>query len=240
MEYPGGPFKPTRDFDWWDITPGAPISRPTVFLENIEDTDPNAVIGGGELNRDTAAVLHEELAPELTVFAYGKNSPAFAAAGFPSESSILSGLFLEMMRGRNAEPRVEIFDPDFWDRQGKITGSGTFQEIKNIFYLANLKQFDEVVIVTILLHLARVVAMVTKHLADPEFAGLREKVRFEVSELVLLRKNPQAYAERAWKIYGSQSYVRNLKREVNALENMYKGVTQTIQPGFSSLAGNKP
>ncbi len=229
MEYPGGPFKPTRDFDNWVLGGDPSTARPDVLAEKNDD-DENSVIGGGELNLAAGLALYAELDPVAIVFAYGDNSPALAAKGFPSESSVVSQIFLETANKKFGEtPNVLVFDAGFWDTKGKA--SGTFNEIRNILRLANHLEANEVVIVTILVHMTRAIAMLEKHLRDPEFTTLRSKVRFEVTESVLLRVNPADYAERAWEIFGSKSYHRNLQRETNGLAALMKGTTQTNQPG---------
>jgi hypothetical protein len=220
----------------WVLGGDPNTARPDVLAEKNDD-DPNSVIGGGELNLAAGMMLYDELNPQAIVFAYGDNSPALAAKGFPSESSVVSQIFVEKIKERWDEtPNVIVFDSDDWKTEGKA--SGTFNEIRNILRLATRENVDEVVIVTILLHMTRAAGMLEQHLRDPGFTALRKKVRFEVTETVLLRTDPDNYAERIWEIFGSQSYLRNLQREANGLVALRKGTTQTNKPGVV-LTGTK-
>jgi len=224
MAYPGGPWVLTKDFEIWKLTERSSV------LTDPDDSNENCVIGGGELNLAAGVVLYKELNPELTVFAYGDNAPHVGeGSDRPSESNVMNDLFTEIVeRETGTVPRAQVFV----QTPGKVRGkaSGTFKEIKNILRLAQQDEFDEVVLVTVLVHVNRALGMAAKHLEDPEFAGLRGKIRFEVTEGVLLRADPQSYAERVWAIFNSRAFIRNLQRETNGLTALRKGVTQTTQP----------
>lgn len=225
---PEEPLKPTMDYDHWDITPGGK-GRSLVFMGKNEE-DPDCVLGGGELNLAAGLVLYEELNPEYVVFAYGKNSPSFEEAGYPTESHVVSTIFRKMVKKRTGGiAPVIVFNADFWQAHGKETGSGTFNELRNIFLLANLFELDEVIIVSIHVHMTRALGMLARQLQDPEFSGLRKKVRYETSEAVLLRADTEKYAERLLDLFGSQAWVRNSGREFAGLQAMYRGFTQTTQ-----------
>jgi hypothetical protein len=223
MNSPGGSWALTKDFDIWDITPG--VLRPEV-LPPKNDDDPNSVIGGGELNLAAAVALYEYFNPYLTVFAYGNRSPYLLQRNYPSESEIMTHLFQGIIRERlGVNPRVDIFD----EAARQVEGSGTFREVRNILELALTKNFDEVVLVTVLVHMTRVLGMVAKHLQTPGLGNLRGKIQPEVSECVLMRFEPAQYANRVWELVSSKSYITNLRREAAALEAMRSGVTQTTQ-----------
>lgn len=222
MAYPDGPWAVTKDTDVWIL--GA--KRPEVITTGSDD-DPNTVIGGGELQLAAASILHRELNPLLTVFAYGNRSPYLKERGYPSESAVMTRLFQEMMRGRfGEEPLVNVFNEDEWNTEG----SSSFQEVHNLLTLGKAIGADEVVLLTIMVHMNRVLVMAAKHLNDdPVLRDMRSKLRFEVTESVLMRADPENYAERALAIFGSQAFLRNLERELNGSRAMYRGVTQTHQ-----------
>lgn len=179
MQYAGGPWAATRDLDIWKLG----VMRPDVLTEQNDD-DPNSVIGGGELQLAAASVLYAELDPTLTVFAYGNRSPYLLEHGYPTESSVVSGLFRKiMLKETGKEPRVDIFNEEAWN----VKGSSSYQEVHNMLTLGKTMSVDEVIFLTVLVHMNRVLVMVAKHLRDnPDFAALRNKVRFEVTESVLL------------------------------------------------------
>lgn len=214
---------PTEDFDWWKLG----TKRPDVITVP-PDTDENCVIGGGQLNLAAAEQLYMELGPEEVVFAYGNRSEYLALHGYESESESMSAEFRKIMTARGITPRIDVFDEKEWD----TTGSSSYQEVHNILVRALALGMDEVIFLTVMVHMNRVMVMVVKHLnEDPEFVSLRGKVRFEVAESVLLRTDAKHYAERVLAIFGSQAYLRNLERELNGSRAMYKGVTQITQPG---------
>ena len=231
MEYPGGPFKPTRDFDNWDLQAPPETARPEVLAEK-NDEDPNSVIGGGELNIAAAQILYEELKPACIVFAYGDNGPALQRKGFAGESEVMTNLFIEAMgTWRFNKNRARVWDGNFWKTEGKA--SGTFNELRNIFRLAELMEYTEVVIVTIMDHMTRVGGMLAKHFMTDELAYWKSRTRLEVTESILLRADPKLFSDRIWEIFGSQSHIRELQRQVNGLTALRKGVTQTNQHGVT-------
>lgn len=217
-------------FDRWDIVPGG-AGRTSVFLPH-DDDDPNEVIGGGELNFAATKALYLERyyktteVPDCTVFAFGNRSPYLAEHRYPSESEIMTATFVQEIKSETGHfPGVEVFKEERW----KVEGSGTFQEVRNILEFALQENFDEVIMVSILLHMARIMPMMEKHLRDPRYTDLRDRIRPEVSEFVLMRAQPAHYTCDIWDIFGSQSYIRNLKREASALERLREGITQTTQ-----------
>jgi len=234
MEYPNGPFKPTRDFDIWDLSAAPELARPEILAEK-NDADPNSVIGGGELNIAAAEVLYAELNPAYTVFAYGDNSPALQKKGFPTESAVMSALFREAMEAKDQFPCVIEWDGNFWKTDGKA--SGTFNELRNIFRLAEYYSVDQVVILTIQDHMTRAGGMLAKHFMTPELEYWKGHTRFETSETVLLRSDPDKFSDRIWDMFASQSHIRELQRQVNGLTALWKGVTQTNQAGVVTGAG---
>jgi hypothetical protein len=221
MKYPGGPWTITRDLDVWVLG----VKRPIVLSEQ-NDENPNSVIGGGQLQIAAAICISIETDPDLVVFAYGNRSP-YLGKDYPSESHVMSDAFKKEMHqlGRTSPP-VEVFNEERW---GTDKSSGTYQEVHNMLTLANRMGVDEVVFLTVQVHMNRVLGMIAKHLKDPEFESLRNKWRFEITESVLLRCNAAKYAGRINMMFGSQSFVRNLGREHKGLEAMYNGVTQTKQ-----------
>ena len=226
-----GPWVSTEDFDWWKLG----VSRPNVITVP-PDTDENCVIGGGKLQIDAAKALYRELQPVMTVFAYGNRSPYLKAHDYPSESEVMTGDFVnEVTEEMGIPPCVDTFDEDEWN----AAGSSSYQEVHNLLSLALRLGVDEVVFLTIQVHMNRVLVMLTKHLKDPAFASLRTKVRFEITESVLLRTDAEKYAERVLAIFGSQAFLRNLERELNGSRAMYAGVTQTKQVAQAAEAPSK-
>lgn len=230
MEYPGGPWRPTGDYEHWNLKVPPEQSRSAV-VESTDDENENCVLGGGTLNFDAAVELYSELRPELVVFGYGIPSPAFLKAGYPSESETTSGLFRDAIKDMLGYiPPVEVFDPESWKNKIQNTGSGTFNEVRHMLIRADEGGFDEIVFVTLLLHLSRAMKMVAKRLEEPELSHMTGKARYEASEIVLMRANPQKYNERIWAIHRSKAYVRELMRQADAAKNMtWGGITQTTQ-----------
>ena len=218
MEYPGGPWRVTDNFDIWDIASGK--SRPDI-IQSKNDDDPNSIIGGGKLNLTAGAILYRDNNPALTVFAYGKTPPRPGHPEYPSECKVMTQQFLEMM-GQEQPVRVKIFDPN-----NNVSGSGTFQELKNILVLASEMEADKIIIVSVLTHMGRIAGMLANHLLDPTFRSLRTRIYPEVSEFVIMRAMPTMHEE-AWEIFGSKSMYRNLLRDAKGLEALFSGITQSI------------
>ncbi len=217
-----GPLRPTRIYDYWDITtPGA--LRPEVLPKRVVG-GPNWVIGGGEWNLGAAIELYPDLKPAVTVFAYGNRSPYLTERGYPSESQIMTDLFADAVSARFEEtPYTDIFNEAAWN----TAGSGTFQEVRNMLVMGQREECDEIVFLTVSVHMTRVAFFIAQHLREDGLAHLAPRIRLETSESVLLRYRPE-YASEIFEMFRSPEYSENLRREQNAIANfLAKGVTQT-------------
>ncbi len=214
--YANGPWEPTGDLEVCDEKfAHLPICVP----EN--DDHPNSIIGGGQLNILAAAELWRQLDPAIVVFAYGNRSLHLQEYGFPSESEIMGEYFAKLIGDPAAASRlVDVFDEKEWN----VGGAGTLQELHNIFSLARKRDIQNVTIVTVAVHAARVAFMVRGY--SGEFGDL--KISIAVSEYVLLRANPEKYADRVKRIFASQSYIRNYEREISGMNALLAGTYKPI------------
>jgi len=168
-----------------------------------DDENPHCLIGGGELNLLAGIQLHKRGFGDIVVCAYGDRSDYLKSIDAPSESMIVSDLFLKYCP--NALIRV-------WTKEMSMPGpSNTNRELQNIFELAVKEKIDAVAIVTIDLHMPRTLVMAQRHLAKHKFRRL--DARFFVSEQVLAEADPKTYGQRRETLRRSKAMARNWARE---------------------------
>jgi len=218
-----GIWIPGGDFEIWPLGPNG--GRSIVRQDSVDDNDPNAVIGMGELTLEAAVAIYPHVNPDSVAIAYGDSSPSLKLDGHPSENEVMSEYFEE----RHPKARLEIFDPVEWKSGG--SASGTYHEVANLLRLMQRDAIDEVFIVHRKVHL-RAMELTTLRLQEPEFQDLAKRIRIQSGsvESILTKSDPDKFWKRIWNIEDSKAYTRSLLREGNWLYNFIKkGSTQVVQ-----------
>jgi len=168
-----------------------------------DDENPCCLVGGGELNLLAGIQLHKSGLGNIIVCAYGDRSEYLKSIDAPSESMVMSDLFLKYCP--NAPVKV-------WTKGMSMPGpSNTNRELQNIFELAVEEEIDKVAVVTIDLHMPRTLVIAQRHLAKREFQRLN--ARFFISEQVLVEADPKTYNVRRETLRRSKAMERNWARE---------------------------
>lgn len=223
-----GPWAPSGDFERWPL--GKNGGRSIVREASVDDEDPNAVIGLGELTLEAALIHYPRVRPDAVAIAYGDSSPSLQLAGHPSESEVMSSLFQQRLPG----VKLEVWDPIAWNSNGKL--SGTYNEAANLLRLMKRDGFDEMCLLHREAHL-RAATLTMMRLQEPEFADLAAKIRTiqmaTVEEVVL--RDVKKYGSRIKNIRESKAYRRFLLREGSWWYNFTtKGVSQIVQKPVES------
>jgi uncharacterized SAM-binding protein YcdF (DUF218 family) len=169
-----------------------------------DDDNPYSMVGGGELNLLAGMELFRRSgdASTVVVCAYGNRGQYLRSIEAPSESVIMSKRFLDEF----PLARLEIWKED----RTSPAPANTTAELENIFSLAVEEGVATVHVVTIDLHMPRVLVLAQRHLADKRFGHLH--TRFHVSEQVLIDTNPTLVPRRE-RLRKSKSFARNWQRE---------------------------
>lgn len=182
-----------------------------------DDENPNCLVGGGELNLQAGLELYREDA-KIVVCAYSWQAKYLREVGAPSESQIMSAMFLERARGINLpEPIIQIWDENVLYE----LPSNTNRELQNIFELAVSGGFSRVALLTVAVHLPRTMLFTRKHLEHPAFQGL--KVGFFSAEQVLLGANAEFYAPRIMSLRRSKAFQRSAVKELKGIQDFLTG-----------------
>lgn len=191
----------------------------------VDDTNPNCIIGGGELNLLAGLELYRRYGAKMVVCAYGDRSDYLKSIDAPSESMVMSDKFapLAVYMGL-PEPQIGV-----WTKDMTAPGrSNTDRELLNILELALRYDLTTIAVVTVSVHFCRSLVYSRNHLAKPEFGCLA--VEFFASESVLMEANPGLYGPRIQKMMGSLAYQRNLAREVYGINRILDGTYYTASP----------
>ena len=208
----------------WCLTEDLEICSPTgahlVERIQVDDKNPHCVVGGGELNLLAGVELQRKMKSGASVWVcgYTNRAPYLVEQNAPSESEIMSEILKQTLEKEELPlPKIEVWGPD----RALEGRSNTQQELKNIFGLALAQGINEVMVITITVHLPRTISFAKDHLTqESNFQCLQ--VNFLASEQVLVEINPQLYARRVLDLYSSQAFLRSSfyeGRGVNAFLN---------------------
>jgi hypothetical protein len=172
-----------------------------------DDENKDCLVGGGELNILAGIQLHKGGFGNIIVCAYADRAEYLKSVNAPSESMVMSELF----RGYCPDALIKV-----WTKQMSVPGpSNTNRELQNIFELAIKEKVSTVAIVTVDIHMPRVLVLAQRHLAKHEFQCL--DVRFFVSEQVLVEAGPEIYNQRCEALRCSKATARNWTREQSGI-----------------------
>lgn len=210
-----GPWVLTEDLEVLAENGGHSIIRLPV-----DESNPNCVVGGGELNLAAGLELYHEHEPKLVVCAYGHRARYLVEADAPTESEVMStrlALFCKVRTQTEPEMVVWLKDKDV------PVPSNTKVELLNILRLASDRECLSVGIVTVTVHLQRAILFMRRHFASEEFSHKHIEVEFFASEQVLTRVNPEAYAPRVLYLFSSEAFRRNALRELSGVNDFLAG-----------------
>lgn len=192
----------------------------------VDDTHPNCLVGGAQMNLEAGKALILQHAPQVVVCAYGDRSKYLKDIGGPSESQVMTEALRTILVGADLprKPELVIWDP----ARSKGFASNTRQEILNIFDLAIELGLTRIGFVTVGVHVPRTATFITKHISTfPEYQHL-SPVLFE-SEEALLGSSKQ-WKPRVDVLRKSQAFSRNLANEFKgtlaALTGKYNAVKE--------------
>jgi len=177
-----------------------------------DDENPHCMVGGGELNFLAGMELYRRHNPSIVVCAYGHRAEYLSAINAPSESNIMGNMFQKNF------PKATI---EVWPENRPMTKMpNTNLELRNIFELAKQQDIKRVDIVTIDLHMPRVLIMGQRHLSGPDFIGLN--VKYHVSEQILKELDPTVYGPRREALRTSKSFQRTWGLEQSGISKILK------------------
>lgn len=185
-----------------------------------DDENPNCLVGGGELNLHAGLALYQLEGSRIVVCAYGNRSAYLREAEAPLESVVMSKIFKD---------RAPLTQTSVWSEDDPTRfPSNSDRELQNIFEFAvSSRDFSRVrvAVLTVAVHLPRVMLFSKKHLEAPEFENLR--VSFFSAEQVFLETNPML-APRILALWSSKAFQRTAERELRGVRNFEAGNYRAI------------
>jgi DUF218 domain len=204
-QYEGGPWVLTEDLEVCN----ANSAHLPVRVE-ADDTNPFCMVGGGLMNLHAGQILVAKYRPKLVVCAHGDRSGYLKSVDGPSES--------EVMCDRIIAPNSSIV---VWpSERSHPAPSNTRQELLNVFELAYERDFKNVMIVTVGVHVPRTATYIAKFLSGGGYSDLSVRV-FE-SEEVLLTANPTDFGPRVDALRASKAFGRTWEREANGISKIVR------------------
>jgi len=214
---PGSLWDTTEDIEICDDR-GAHL----IVRQPVDDTNQNCLIGGGKLNVEAGFEYYKNYGYhglDFVVCAYGDRARYIKEIpGSPSESEVMSEQLEAMCKTQKVPlPKIET-----WGRDRSVDGpSNTLKEVQNIFELAVQRQCLDVIIITVLVHLPRVMLFAQTHSSDPRFKILT--VKFMSSEETLCSLNPKEYGPRILNLFSSSAFQRTARMELRGVEAFLNG-----------------
>ena len=190
----------------------------------VDDTHPNCLVGGGQMNLEAGKVLILQHAPQIVVYAFGNRSAYLKEAHAPSESEVTTEA-LHMSLSNNQmirEPEMVI-----WHRTHSTDfTSNTRQEILNIFDLAIERELTRIGFVTIGVHIPRTATFMAKHISTNLKYQHLSPVMFESEEVLLC--SSKKWKPRVDALRNSHAFRRNLANEFKGISAVFAGKYNTV------------
>ena len=190
-----------------------------VIRKPVDDSNPNCVIGGGELNLLAGVELKKRYSPPYIVCAYAHRALYLKKADSPSESQVMSREFLRKCKERGLPKPNLVVWPTKDDRDGV---SNLRTEVINILEFALQHSCSVIGMVSVFVKLPRIAVFVDEELQKLD-AKKKLVVRLFASELVLLEADSRAYAERVLNVLSSDAFRRNVAREKKGTSDLLAG-----------------
>ena len=192
-----------------------------IFRKPVDDEDANCMVGGGQLNILAGVELIFAHRPKVVVCAYGPRSQYLREANGRSESGVMSNALERILPMPGHYPP---FSMPRWDSDNDLPGpSNTKTEIGHILNLALNQSNRRVGIVTVSVHLPRVILFTKQYLESESFRDQNLAISFFSSEQVLIESSPKVFAPRVMTLHSSKAYRRNAEREARGIEAILSG-----------------
>ena len=190
----------------------------------VDDTHPNCLVGGGQMNVEAGKVLVRQYAPQIAVCAFGNRSAYLKEVNGPSDSEVMT----EALHKSLCDDQV-VREPEMviWQRTRSTDGaSNTRQEILNIFDLAIELELTRIGFVTVGVHVPRTATFIAKHISiHPKYQHL-SPVLFESEEVLL--GSFEKWKPRVDILRNSQAFRRNLANEFKGISAVLTGKYNTV------------
>ena len=189
-----------------------------------DDTHPNCLVGGGQMNMEAGSVLVRRHAPQIVVCAFGDRSAYLKKAEGPSESEVMTGALRRSLSNNQVSTEPEII---VWPRARSTDGaSNTRQEILNIFDLAMERGLTRIGFVTVGVHIPRTATFIAKHISINQKYQHLSPVLFESEEVLI--GSSEKWKPRVDAIRNSQAFSRNLANEFKGTLALLTGKYNTV------------
>ncbi|TSC82459.1 MAG: hypothetical protein G01um101420_292 [Parcubacteria group bacterium Gr01-1014_20] len=212
-------------FFGWSLTEDLEVMEEdgahAVYRKPVDDENVNCMIGGGQLNILAGAELILTYRPRVVVCAYGPRSQYLREVDGRSESEVMSNALLQILPMSGHCPP---FLMSRWGSDNDLPGpSNTKTEVGYILDLALNQSNRRVGIVTVGVHLPRVILFAKEHLESERFKDQNLEINFFSSEQVLMESSPAVFAPRVTALHSSRAYRRNAEREARGIEAILSG-----------------